>query len=191
MAKVEVTANSKLALNVNVDLSEPEWSSLLPVNLPSFKMEELRRKCDVYPDGLFPGATEYGENKQISKILKFYNYIEFSKIVTDEVVPINGQLFLTSKFFERRQKGWSSSKVLQKDGDVLGYCLNGDIFGAMDTEPANRIFYDVVYKSLISQDTALAQLQEIVNDGLNLTLTGTDAKILNSIAEILTEKKVS
>lgn len=189
MAKVEVTANSKSELYVNVNLTQPEWSSLLPENLTSFKMEELQRPCDVYPDGLFPGASKYGESKQISKIQKFPNYIEFSKIVADEVVPINDQLFLTNKFFERRANGWSSNKLIKKEGEVVGYCLNGDIFCATDIERVNHIFYHVVYKSLISQDPALAQLHQIFNNGVNITINGADPKVLLSLSEILTQKK--
>lgn len=189
MAKVEVTANSKSEIYVNVNLTEPEWSSLLPENLNSFKMEELQRSCDVYPDGLFPGASKYGQSKQISKIQKFSNYIEFSKIVADEVVPINDQLFLTSKFFERRAKGWSSMELIKKKGEVVGYCLNGDIFCALDVDRVNHIFYHVVYKSLVSQDPALAQLQQIYNDGLNITLTGADSNVLLSLSEILSQEK--
>lgn len=185
MAKVLVTVNPKPELFSEIDFRDSEWSSLLPQNLSSFKMEESRRPCTAYPEGIFPGAERYRDNKQISKIQKFSNYVEYCKVVADEVVPLGGQLFLTPKFYERRQEGWSSDVLQKKEGEVVAYCLNGDLYCAADKEQADQIFYGVVYESLVSKDTALLKLRQAVLDGVCLELTGAEDEVLQRIKTIL------
>lgn len=185
MSKVLVTVNSRPGLFSEIDFREPEWSSLLLKNLSSFKMEELRRPCAAYVDGIFPGATAYGENKQISKIQKFPNYIEFCKVVADEVVPISGQQYLTTRFYDRRKEGWGSDILKKKEGEIIGYCLNGNIYCAADKAQVDEIFYGVVYESLISKDPALLKLRQSLLDGICLSLTGADDDFLNILSNIL------
>ena len=185
MAKVLVTVNPKPELFSEIDFRQSEWSSLLPQNLSSFKMEELRRPCSVYPDGVFPGAERYRDNKQISKIQKFPNYVEFCKVVADEVVPISGQLFLIPKFYERRKDGWSSELLKKKEGETVAYCLNGDLYCAADKVQADQIFYGVVYESLVSKDPALLKLRQSLLDGVCLELTGADEEFLRRVKTVL------
>lgn len=185
MGKVLVTINPKPELFSEIDFRQPEWSSLLPQNLSNFKMEELRRPCEVYPDGIFPGAERYRDNKQISKIRKFQNYVEFCKVVADEVVPLGGQLFLTSKFYDRRKEGWSSDVTKKKEGEVVAYCLNGDLYCAADKPQADQIFYGVVYESLVSKDPAFMKLRQSLLDGVCLELTGADDEFLNRMKTVL------
>jgi hypothetical protein len=187
MARVLITTNTEDQLYVNVDLTNSEWSSLLPENVPSFKMEELRRYCDTYEDGLFPGASVYGDRNQITRIYRFPNYVEFSKIVVDEVEPIGEKLYLTSKYFERRNKGWSSKDLKKKEGEIIGYCVNGDIYSVKDVEEANHIFYNIVYKSLISSNVCIQQLKQMLNDGVSIILCGADIQVLNSLSNSLLE----
>ena len=188
MTKVLVTANSKPELFTEIDFRQSEWSSLLMQNLSSFKMEELRRPCAAYPDGVFPGSTTYKENKQIAKVEKFPNYVEFCKIVADEVVSIGGQLYLTTKFYDRRKEGWSSTILKKKEGVAIGYCLNGDIYCVDDKRQVDKIFYGVVYKSLISKDPAFLKLKQSLSDGVCLTLIGEEDEFLNILSSVLLEK---
>lgn len=189
MAKISVSTNLRPILFIEVNLQEPEWSSLLFKNLSSFKMEELRRPCGCYENGIFPGSTPYGENKQITRIQKFPNYVEFCKVVADEVIPINGQLYLTSKFYDQRKEGWGSSTLKKKEGEVIGYCLNGDIYCSADKHAVNRIFYHVVYKSLISRDPAYMKLQQCLRDGVCIQLSGEDEEFLQILSNVLLNKE--
>jgi len=191
MAKVLITTNPEAKLYVNVDLNDSEWSSLLPENLTSFKMEELRRYCDVYKDGIFPGSSIYNERNQITKILRFPNYVEFSKIVADEVVPMDGELFLTSKYFARRVDGWGSADLKKKEGEVIGYCVNGDIYSVKDEPLANNIFYNFVYRSLVSRNPAVEKLRQIIDGGVTLVLTGSNKQVLESLSDLVLETEMS
>lgn len=185
MAKVLVTVNPKSELFSEIDFRQPEWSSLLPQNLSSFKMEELRRPCGAYPDGIFPGAERCRDNNQIFKIQNFQNYVEFCKVVADEVVPLGGQLFLTSKFYDRRKEGWSSEVIKKKEGEVIAYCLNGDLYSVDDEARVNQIFYDVVYNSLVLKDPAFLKLRRSLLDGVCLELTGADLEFLERVKSVL------
>jgi len=188
MSRVLVTTNPDPKVYVDIDLSGPEWESLLPHNIPSFKMEELRRPCTAYPDGVFPGSAPYGENKQITKIHKFTNYVEFSKVIADEVIPLSGQLYLTTKFYERREEGWKSIKDLQKSGEIIGYCINGDIHSAADRVIADRTFYGIVYESLVSTNPAYQKLKRQLRDGVCLTLISENKEFVKHLSDVLTTK---
>lgn len=188
MSKVLVTNNSDPKIYVDIDLSLPEWSQLLIKNIPSFKMEEARRPCTSYPDGIFPGSTAYGENKQITKIQKFSNYIEFSKVISDEVVSLAGQMYLTTKFFERREVGWKSLTELTKPGEVLGYCINGDIYSVSDKAIVDKTFYGIVYKYLMSTNSTYQKLRRQLADGVCLVLSGADEEFMKHLSEVLLSK---
>ena len=185
MTKVLVSANSHPTLFCDIDFSSKEWSYLLPINISAFKMEEIRRPCSAYPDGIFPGADKYGEDKQISRIQRFPNYVEFSRIVSDELVPISGQAFLTTKFYDRRKDGWSSHEIKKKEGEVMGYCINGDVYCAADKAKVNEVFYGIVYESLISKEEKYLKIKQMLKDGICLILLGTDEELLIQFKNIL------
>ena len=173
----------------SVDLNSTEWSALLPENLSPFKVSELRRPCSAYINGLFPGAEVHGEKEQITRIKKFPNYIEYSKIVSDELIPISGQLFLTTKFYDRRKTGWSSETFLQKDGPIMGYCLNGDVYGVSDQENVYNYFYNVVYKDLVSNKPEFIRLSSMITDGICVEFSGGCPEFRKYLKEILGTQK--
>lgn len=172
----------------NIDLSSPEWSSLLPENLTPFKMEETLRVCSEYEDGVFPSAMKSTDDKQVTRIQRFPNYIEFSKITSDELVPVDGQLYLTTKFFDRRKLGWASDSILSKvtdDNEVMGYCINGNVYCAADKKTAYSIFYQVVYKSLIVKNPAFDRLLSILKDGFCVKFSNADQEFMEQLKTLL------
>lgn len=185
MDRVLVTTNKNPIFYININLTDKEWESLLPDKLPPFKIEELKRPCSSYPNGIFPGAEDNQTNKQIFRVHKFSNYVEFSKIVADEVVAISDQNFLTTKFYNRRKKGWSSEKIIKKSGDIQGYCVNGDVYGVSNKDAVDKIFYGVVYYSLIYKMPEFINLQKYLRDGLCIILTGADNNFLGHFSEVL------
>jgi hypothetical protein len=188
MAKVLVTTNLHPTLFSYIDFSSKEWSSLLPENISAFKMEEIRRQCSAYMDGIFPGSMEHGKNKQIARIQRFPNYIEFSKISSDELVPISGQAFLTTKFYDRRKDGWGSSEIKKKitdEKDVMGYCINGDVYCSEDKTNVYKVFYGIVYKSLIEKNEMFCKLLSMIKDGITVILINADGDFLNNLKNIL------
>jgi hypothetical protein len=184
-SSVSVTINPNSVLTIPIDLSTKEWSMLLPDNIPPFKVEENRRHCSAFHDGIFPGAEKYGDDKQITRIQKFPNYIEFSKILSDELVPVSGQLYLTTKYYDRRKEGWASAEIKKKEGEVMGYCLNGDVYCAADKSQVDKVFYGVVYKSLISKEEAFIKLKKNLKEGLTLELKGAPEEFLFQLKDIL------
>jgi len=185
MARVIVTTNQNPPFFIEINLNDQKWSILQPNNLPPFKIEELKRPCPAYPNGIFPGGEENSTDKQISRVCNFTNYIEFSKIVSDELTSISEQQFLTTKFYNRRKDGWESTKPLQKKGGVQGYCLNGDVYGISGQETVEKIFYGVVYRSLVQKIPEFIYLQQSLRDGMCLILTGSDEIFLGYLAEVL------
>jgi len=189
MSKVLVTTNSNPSLFIEVDLSSSEWKSLHQDNLPPFKMEELQRPCSAYPDGIFPGAEKYDSDKQISRITKFPNYIEFCKVMSEDALPVNNKLYLTTRFYDQRKMGWTSNNLLKKEGEVIGYCLNGDVYSSEDLDQVYNIFYRVVYYSLACKLPAFIKLQDFLKEGICLQLTGADETFLNWLAKVLVQDK--
>lgn len=185
MTKILVTTHSNPTLYIEIDFSNTKWSSLLPDKLLPFKIEELKRPCSAYPTGVFPGAEDSLNDRQIFRVCNFTNYMEFSKIVSDELVPISGQQFLTTKFYDRRKKGWESEKPLKKNGEVQGYCINGDVYAASEKETVDKIFYGIVYKSFVQKIPEFILLQKYLQDGLCLILIGEDNDFLGHLAEVL------
>lgn len=185
MTKILITTNPESELFSEIDFTKSEWSTLCIDNLSPFKMEELRRPCSAYSDGIFPGASMYENNKQISRIQKFSNYIEFSKIVSDEVVPISGQLYLTTKFYDRRKEGWSALENKKKEGEVMGYCINGDVYSIADKAQVYKVFYGIVYRSLVSKNPAFIKLQQMLKDGISLCLVGADEDFMLNLKNVL------
>lgn len=188
MAKILVSTNLHPALYSEIDFSSKDWSSLLPENLSAFKMEEIRRPCSAYSTGIFPASREYDKDKQITRIQRFPNYIEFSKIISDEVVPISGQLFLTTKFYDRRAEGWTSNDIKKKvnnDSDIIGYCINGDVYCAKDKDSVYKVFYSMIYKSLIEKSEVFNKLLTMLKDGIELGLLNADEEFLKYLKTIL------
>lgn len=183
--RIFVTNNPDSILNIPIDFSTKEWSNLLPENILPFKIEEIRRPCSAFPDGIFPGAEKYGNDKQITRIHKFPNYIEFSKIISDELVPISGQLYLTTKYYDRRKEGWSSTEIKNKNGEVMGFCLNGDVYCAADKSEVDKVFYGVVYKSIVSKEETFIKLKKNLKEGITLELTGAPEEFLIQLKHIL------
>lgn len=185
MAKISVSTNSSPELSIEIDLSKTEWSSLLPCNISPIHVEESLCTCSTFKDGVFPGASSYGTGRQISTIKNFENYIEFCKLVSDEVVPIMGELFVTTKFYERRQEGWSSDFPRKKTGEIIGYCINGDVYHPADKEHVYQIFYGIIYKGLMSKNIAFIQLQDYLRNGFRLEINTENEEFLHYFTECL------
>lgn len=188
METVLVSTNLHSTLYSDIDFNDKEWSSLLPENINVFKMEEIRRPCSAYNNGIFPASKEFSKDKQITRIQRFPNYIEFSKIISDEVVPISGQLFLTTKFYDRREEGWLSNVIKKKvmnENDIIGYCINGDVYCAKDKDNVYKIFYGTVYKSLIEKNESFIKLLIMLKDGITLNLISTDKEFIKYFKDVL------
>lgn len=186
-ASITVAANPDSIFSLKVDLSDAEWSELLPENLSPFRVEETQRPCLAYRDGIFPGSKNYGKDRQTSEIKRFPNYIEFSKITSDEVVPISGQLYLTTKFYDRRYEGWSSEEILKKEEEIIGYCFNGDVYCVDDKAEIYKMFYGLVYKNLVAKKDTFIKLEQFLSRGIALELTGADEEFLTNLKDILLE----
>lgn len=190
MPQVQVTTNPSPQLYSEVDLETSEWSSLLPENLGSFKIEEALRPCTSFPNGIFPGAEPVNSSKQTTRVKRFPNYIEFSKVISDEVVPLSRELYLTTKFYERRRDGWGSDSLEKKEGDVLGYSIDGDIYSPEDSASIEDVFYGTVYRSLVQNNPAYLNLVQQIKDGLCITLKGSNKDFLEHLAKLLKRTSV-
>jgi len=185
MLKVEVSRNSVSTLKSDVDFNDSEWSCLLPENLNNkFQIEELLRPCKSYPEGLYPLSKKLND-KQVSRINRFDNYIEFSRIVDSEIVNVSGQLFLTTKFYDNRKEGWSSKEIKKKVGDTIGYCINGDVYCAEDKQCVYKVFYINVYKLLIAKKEPFKELISMLKRDIELTLISDDIDFLKYFKDIL------
>ena len=187
--KTDVSCNDAI-LHIPINLSADTWKDLLPENLGVFLVEELKRPCKSYPDGLFPGAhtTDNNPDKQMTLVRNFSNYIEFSKVLDDETIIIDGLRYLTSIHYERRHDGWSSLIPKKKKGKVVGWCSGGEIYYASDDDRVNSIFYDNVYINLVIKRPSFSKLREYLADGACLILQGyEDESFLKNLARILIE----
>jgi hypothetical protein len=188
MHKVLVKTNSHSILYTDIDFTNKEWSSLLPENMEPFKVKEAKRPCSIYSNGLFPKCKEHGKDNQIIKVQRFPNYIEYCKIISDEIVPISGQLYLTSKFYDRRAEGWTSKNIMKKvvnENDVMGYCINGDVYCAEDKDNVYKILYGLVYKSLIKKTESFNKLLSMLKDNIALNLIYSDEEFIKYFKDIL------
>jgi len=188
MSKVLVSIKDPISQK-EIDLSDPYWSSLDIDNLPLFNIVELKRVCAAYPDGIFPGAEEFNDYEQKFTIYKFKNLMEFCKVTSDEVIKFNDDLYLTTKFYEKRKEGWSSNEVKFKEGEVVGYCINGDVYSAEDHEQVENIFYETIYYSLVNSAKEFKELKDELNNGVELILTGKDEKFMKHLAMCLLKNK--
>lgn len=186
MAKVYVSTSKQTRVFSTIDLTSVEWAALHINNLVPFNVEEAKRQCKAYPDGIFPGGTSNGENKQMTKIYNFANAIEFSKIVTDEVEKIDGKSYLTTKYYNRRKQGWGTRETLKKDGTVIGYCIDGDVYTPISDAALEKIFVKIMLHPLIKKKPVYQRLIDFLNDGICLILTGATEKYLKQLADVLT-----
>lgn len=187
MPEVLVAPHPGSLLTIIIDLQSQEWSALLPENISSFNIEETKRPCSAYKDGIFPGCRPFSEKNQIFLVGKFSNYIEFTKIVSDEVVPISGNYYLTTKFYDRRAEAIVSKDYLKKEGEIMGYCIDGNIYCAEDKSLVYKTIYQCIYKQLIAKEEPFLKLQEHLRSGANLELRGENAEFMESLKEILLE----
>jgi hypothetical protein len=181
--------NNKSNFVINIDLLQPEYKSLHPDNLPFFSITEKRRYCDIYPDGLFPGSTidKDNTNNQVSQVLCFFNYLEWSRITADDVEEPSGDgnYYLTTTFFDMRNKGWKSIEPIEKPGDTIGYCFNGVDYHTNNPE-VRRTVYSVIYKNIIKSLPVHRKLKEYMNQA-SIKITGADVEVLKVLAESLVD----
>jgi len=184
MSKVIVSHKNPLS-SKEIDLNDNKWSPLLIENLALFNLVELRRRCSAYPNGIFPGGEEVDDQHQMFTIYKFENFMEFSKIMSDEVIKLEEDLFLTTKYFDQRKKGWVSNDILKKEGTVVGYCINGGIYHYDDREQVNTLFYETIYRSIILTSKQFIELRDFINNGIELILIGTEENFMRHLAACL------
>ena len=101
----------------------------------------------------------------MSRVYCFSNYLEWSRVTEDDIEDPgdNGTLYLTTNFFDQRQKGWSELTPSIKKGTTVGYVFNGTAYSIEDREMVRNITYDTVYRSIIKGKQTFRKLQEIHN----------------------------
>src|SRR5581483_9938273 len=93
-------------------------------------------------------------------------------------------------FYEHRKEGWSSNEIKKKvinESDIVGYCIDGDVYCAKDKDNVYGVFFGIIYKSLIDKDEAFLNLVKMLKDGISLTLTNGDEEFLKYFKNILLE----
>ena len=190
---------------IKINLDDEKWNVLDPEFIAPFYIDELLRPCDVYPNGLYPGATiikekntnsliqKYFNNitiiaKQRSKVYKFHNYVEFSKVDQNDIFLYDNNNYLTSVFFERRKEAWNSLINLYKNGKILAYCFNGILYHINDVESINKIIYGQVYSSLIINTLQFQEIKNYYNNDLKLEFISKNNLFINGIKYILLNK---
>ena len=177
------TTDTRLYLSIN--LSKKPWSSLNINKLTPFRVEEKLRPSPAYPNGVFPGNGETSTS-QYGRVVKFRNFIEFCKVVEDEVIVVNGARFLSTKFYERRHVGWSSNHLRKKIGNCIGYCVGGEVYPTTSIEKVNKIIYEFVYGSLVTNTVQFRNLKAFLKSGLGLHIVGTDKELCKHLGTLLT-----
>lgn len=186
--------NKEYNMIINIDLDDEKYKIFNPEYLPIFNAEELIRINCGFPGGIYPGAREINsqidENntfvrKQISKIYRFPNYLEFSKIMEDEVIKINGENYITNVFFNRRKEGWSNINLLSKKGNLIGYCFNGILYHSDETEHVKQVVYKTIYYLIISKNKEFEDIKDILSRGDAINLKGSNKYFLEAFSEIL------
>lgn len=187
MSNVFVTLTGNINSVVYIDLESDPWKKLHENYLPPFSLIETKRPCLVYGDGIFPGAQQSNKiDEQITKILKFPNYIEFSKVMLkDTKLNADNERQLTARFYEKRHIGWTSQNILKKEGEVIGFNINGDIHHVSDARKVYGIFYRVVYGPLVKDLIEFQNLKKMLKEGKCLQLSGGSDEFLNGLAKIV------
>ncbi len=174
---------------IEIDIENSEWKAINYKNLPPFRLEEQKRFCSAYKDGIFPNAKQgNSENQQIMEIQKFHNYIEFTKILEDEVVCYNGLPYLTTTYYDRRGKGWTNNGIQNKEGIVVGYCINGFVYHPLDLPMVNKLIFEIVYYGLVNKIPQFHLLLNMLKQGTELNLKGTNSEFLFLLKNLLLEK---
>lgn len=167
--------------DVTIDVSSDEWKSLSPSQLRHVHIAEHRRPCRRYPDGVFPGCRLIDENLQEGKVVVFSNYVEYAKVMPDEVSTHNGKIHLNATHYKRREQGWKSIHFVPKNGHVIAHCINGKLYSTRSDEAA-LLIYQVTYLALIQSMPEIERLREIVDEGYRVHLIGEAHPVLEAIA---------
>lgn len=187
MEPINITSNSYPIKYIPIDLSSHFWNTLHIDNLKPFIVQEPRYYCDIYPNGLYPGAylTDTDQEFQSSKILKFRNFVEFSKIMPDEIKQFNDADHLTSSFFLHRHQGWSSDTIQTKKGEPIGYHFVGEIYSLDKSNNIIQLYASTIYHILISDLPAFKKLKYYLDSGYGLSLSGMDHPYIYYLSLIL------
>jgi hypothetical protein len=157
---------------LEIDFKEQKWQSILPNNLGSFYVKELKRPCLAFPNGIFPGCNDYSSTEQICEVKNFNNYINFSQVVEDELIEINGNKYLTTKFYRRRARGWKRRKEKIKNGNIRAINVNGSLFNVHDKEQVTIVMYKNIYLNMVSGHPSYLELKSYIENGKSLVLKG-------------------
>ncbi len=185
---VSVSLHTSPIKTIEVDLSSGSWKSLNYENFGPFRIEEQKRVCSAYPNGLFPLAKSNSDSHQLMLIIKFSNYIEFTKILEDEVITIDGKKYLTTLYYERRGSGWSDVHTREKIGTPVGYCVNGFTYHPDDIDAVNKLIYGIVYYSLVAGVPEFQSLLKYLNENCALSLKGAPLPFLTELKKLLLDR---
>lgn len=166
-----------------IDFGESPWNALSQSMMNPFRIMENKAICDAYPDGLFPGANDSGWCQSI-KIYKFENYLEFSKIVEDEITSEGA---LTTLFYIRRNEGWKSKEVMKKKGNVIGYCVNCFIYHPDDIEEVYKTIYGKTFYKLVFANPIFKNLKLLQSSNNNLIFKGESDIFIKQIRKLLSQ----
>lgn len=184
MPKSLISKNNGYSVIVTINLDDTKWRSFSPNFLPPFNAEESLRQCSSFKEGLFPGSTLMeNTNKQTTKIIRFPNYLEFSKIMEDETHEIGNDRYLTMLFFERRKEGWGNANIVKKKGNHIGYCFNGILYNKDEPDEVKRVVYHTIYFSIVSKRQEFIELIKILMAGDALEINCEDEYFLEAFSE--------
>jgi len=184
---VNLVFNQGKGKSTRIDLEDPDWFDLNPEHLSVFSVIEKLRPCPSYPDGLFPGATKLGDS-QVSSIYSFLNYLEWSRVVEEDVVGL--EKYITTRFFTLRAEGWASPEHIVKEGKTVGYCFNGVAYSIKDIKVVEEIVYNTIYRKLIQTKPVLNKLI-VLSQSSDLDLWSIREEPLKVILEILQNANAS
>lgn len=186
---VIVSLTSSPLKTIDIDIDNSEWKTINYKNLPPFRIEEQKRFCSAYKDGMFPNSKPgSSETQQVMDISNFQNYIEYSKIVDDEIISYNNLPHLTTTYYDRRGKGWTSNEIVEKNGKVVGYCINGFVYHPLDLPMVNKLIFGIVYYGLVNKNPQFNELLQLIKQNVALNLIGEDIEFLQILKNLLLEK---
>lgn len=186
---VIVSLSTSPTKTVEVDIENSEWKAIHYKNLPPFRLEEQKRFCAAYKDGIFPQAKQgKSSDQQIMEISNFHNFLEFIKIIDDEVITLNGLMYLTTTYYDRRGEAWTSNKICDKNGKIVGYCINGFVYHVLDLPTVNRLIFGIVYYGLVNKIPQFSLLLSMLKENTQLVLKGDNEEFLLALKNLLLEK---
>ena len=151
----------------DIHLDDDEFKTINPDYLSPFNIQEPLYKCNVFPDGVVDGAIK-DNNIQKTVVAKLYNYLEYCQIMEDEIQVVNGQKYMTHRFFKRRHIGWKLDTFVLKPGNLVGYFCNGYTYHKSQKDRLVETMAKSVYKELVKETSAYKKLQEKVQNGESL-----------------------